>query len=611
MCKLTIAGPKTKRSDVVELLHKKGVLHIEDYVRPADEVELDIGSSSSNAKELSEILLKTRSIKSHLNIGDKCSKHDSKRAMIKNPAKEIERINKEVFEYFEEIKSIDNSLIKLNSQKDIVGSISMLGLSADAFVEYDNLFYVLGYLPKNVNVQTIMSDVSSVEKTSQSYFLQDKANGRIVFAVFAKKESDDKIMSILSTAGFVELSLKSVELTGDNSISDLKSLNIKIRDFENRKEKLKTEIDSLGKNYASFIIDTEKKYTSELEILEAPLRFAESKNAFVIEGWVPKKNYELLKKDIDEISNGKIYIEKSKSTKGAPTELVNPKMVRPFEFFMDLYSLPKQSEIDPTFFMFLTFPLFFGFMLGDLGYGILTFVLFWAVKRKINSKELKPVLSVMMFASFMTAVFGYIFGEFFGSEYIFGYHMHPIFHRLHDPVGLLTISVLMGVVHVNMGLIIGFYNELKAHGIKAAILEKLGWIVLQVGGVVLATGQQMIGGVLLLMAVVMIGLGEGVKGLLELPSILANILSYSRLMAVGLASAILALVVNEMAGVAFAGGGVGVVMGVVILVAGHTIAILLGMLSPFIHSMRLHYVEFFMKFYRGGGKKYVPFGAKD
>ena len=136
--------------------------------------------------------------------------------------------------------------------------------------------------------------------------------------------------------------------------------------------------------------------------------------------------------------------------------------------------------------MFLTFPLFFGFMLGDLGYGILTFVLFWAVTRKINSKELKPVLSVMMFASFMTAVFGYIFGEFFGSEYIFGYHMHPIFHRLHDPVGLLTISALLGVVHVNMGLIIGFYNELKAHGIKAAILEKLGWIVLQVGGAMFA-----------------------------------------------------------------------------------------------------------------------------
>ena len=87
MCKLTIAGPKTKRSDVVELLHKKGVLHIEDYVRPADEVELDIGSPSGNAKELSDILLKTRSIKSHLNIGDKCSNHDLKRAMIKNPAK--------------------------------------------------------------------------------------------------------------------------------------------------------------------------------------------------------------------------------------------------------------------------------------------------------------------------------------------------------------------------------------------------------------------------------------------------------------------------------------------------------------------------------------------
>ncbi|MCK4968284.1 MAG: V-type ATP synthase subunit I, partial [Candidatus Aenigmarchaeota archaeon] len=317
-----------------------------------------------------------------------------------------------------------------------------------------------------------------------------------------------------------------------------------------------------------------------------------------------------LKKDLDGVSGGKIYLKRSDDSKGAPTELENPKGVKPFEFFMGLYSLPKYTEVDPTFFMFLTFPLFFGFMLGDLGYGILTFIIFWVIRSKINSKELKPVLSVMMFASFMTAVFGYIFGEFFGAEHIFGYEMHPIFHRLHDPVGLFTMSIIIGVVHVNMGLIIGFYNEFKSHGIKAALLEKASWMILQLGALAYVTINSSVGGVVIIASIIMLAMGEGVKGILELPSILTNILSYARLMAVGLASAILALVVNEMAGSAFSAGTFGIIMGAIILVAGHTIAILLGMLSPFIHSMRLHYVEFFLKFYQGGGKEYKPFGRE-
>ena len=162
------------------------------------------------------------------------------------------------------------------------------------------------------------------------------------------------------------------------------------------------------------------------------------------------------------------------------------------------------------------------------------------------------------------------------------------------------------------------------HGLKHAIFEKASWILLEIGllnsvSVIpilvlsnpLYNFMPVTAGYLLLFAsFIMLVKGEGVKGVLELPALIANILSYARLMAVGLVSVILAVVVNENATALFHTGPLGMVFATIIFVMGHTVNICLGLMSPFIHSMRLHYVEFFLKFYHGGGKRYMPFGSK-
>ena len=166
-------------------------------------------------------------------------------------------------------------------------------------------------------------------------------------------------------------------------------------------------------------------------------------------------------------------------------------------------------------------------------------------------------------------------------------------------------------MHVNIGLLIGFYNELVMHGFWKAVFAKFSWFVLEAAiiiGIFYSTFYAIILGVI---SVIMLYLGEGVKGLVELPTLFSNMLSYSRLMAIGVASVQLALVINEFAREFFHKGSFFILAGIAILLVGHVINIALGILGPFLHSLRLHYVEFFTKFFEGGGKRYVPFGTKE
>jgi V/A-type H+-transporting ATPase subunit I len=237
----------------------------------------------------------------------------------------------------------------------------------------------------------------------------------------------------------------------------------------------------------------------------------------------------------------------------------------------------------------------------------------------------KNIFVSLMFASFMTFLFGLAFGDAFGYI-IFGSHSElaaatgielfsqiPIlFHRAEHLGQVFTIAGAFGVFHVNLGYLVGGYNEYIRHGLKEAFLEKGSWILLQIGVAVAVLASQPAGLTIIALSVLFIVLGEGAVGVIEIPSLLSNIVSYLRVFGVSVAAVVLAKTVNALAEPLLGTGSlVLTVGGIGVLMIGHIFNTFIKIMEGFLQGIRLHYVEFYDKFYDGGGRRYVPFGAED
>jgi len=598
---------------VISELYDMNLLHIDDYVKKDDAESdgFDIGSPLEESGKISETLVKLRSLESHLpKIKGQASKHED----ISDVDVKISKIEAEVIEKIDEMTSVDDARAKLEGQLSELEVVSCLSLSLDVFCEYDSLKYFVGY----VRDTSFEAKIKKITKKCNVY--TGMHGKKLVAGVFVDKEKGDEVQTLLNESGFSEINTSGfLELSGsvDVMIDETES---KIKKLDDAKEKINRELAKISEKWGAYIKSNEETLSCEAEKAEVPLRFSVSDNAFVVKGWIPAEKFNMMDKRLQDVSTGKIFVKKYEVVGNAPIELENKGPAKSFGFFMDLYSLPSYKEIDPTFFMFLMFPVFFGFMLGDWGYGVLTLIIFTLLKFKVP--KAKDILNVLIIASISTIVFGLLYDEFFGIELFheMGIHFPHLLTRSNSAGAsmLIVYALGLGILHIAAGYLIGFVNELREHGLKAAILEKLSWIVYMAGffpvllgffGMIPSVPSYCYG--LLVVGGVMIVWGEGIKGALELISPLTNVLSYARLMAVGLASVILAEVVNEMAHPMFHAGVAGAIMGMVVLVAGHSVNICLGLMSPFIHSMRLHYVEFFLKFYHGGGKKYLPFGQRE
>jgi V/A-type H+-transporting ATPase subunit I len=386
--------------------------------------------------------------------------------------------------------------------------------------------------------------------------------------------------------------------------------------------------------------------------VEVLSRLGGGRVSFALEAWVPTRDVPRLEAVVQSVAGGRAYLYQVPTHDEPPTLMDNPKGIRRFEFFIRFYSLPQATEWDPTFVFAIVFPLFFGLMLGDWGYGLtILLICLWMivgfpgarrlpkfgrdfVKRIMGPQGMRQLAYALLPGCALAIGLGLYWDEFFG---------YGLFHRLvgysapldliRNPgyVGtLLLFAGFVGLGMVTLGFLFGLLKEYFHHHRRGAV-GKAGGLIFAWGvaffglsvihpktlGALTSAGASFASPLfdgyltMLLLGLVLLVGGEGVMtGMMSLIEVVSHILSYTRLVGILLASVVLALVINKIGGGLIVGGTiVGFVVGLVIIVIGQSFNVILGVFEPGIQGARLIFVEYFSKFYSGNGKPFRPFGG--
>ncbi len=639
MNRAVIVGHKSIFEETVDALHKANLFQIEDYNE--DDSGLRIGRPFENVDEVSKKLIKIRSIASMLGIKDAAAKKQDKKALLSSLDDTLEELDAELDVKAGQKSKLEAELKELDSLKKELLPFANIPVDLDYYSGYEHLSVFAGAIKEDIG--------SSVSKITSSYELfYDAKEGTLVLFVTAEKSGE--VADLLVRSGFREYRIPGGSGVPSNLLSTYES---KEADLVKKIASIDAEMDSLKDKYADFIMASNEVLSIEAQKSEAPLKVATSDSTFIIDGWVPADDFAELERVVKEATNGRAFVSKQEMTKAdekiVPIEYNNSKITSPFQQILDLYARPVYKELDPTALMFISFPLFYGMILGDIGYALILLAMALAIKKIVSSDAVKPLMNILIWCQISTMIFGVLYGEFLGfplaaivdhetghieeAGLIPGFVTHtfdlsivgdelltfPV-HRTHLVMTMIVVTALIGFIHINIGYLLGFINENKKHGMSAAIFEKGSWFVIEIGlllgilgyAALLPSAMTMVGVVVFVIGLIMLFKGEGIKGPVELPSLLSNSLSYTRIIAVGLSSIYIASTVNliafEMIWEPGTPIGATTIFAIIVFLGGHGLNTALSIMAPGLHALRLQYVEFFGKFYEGGGRKYDPFG---
>jgi len=649
MAKVEIVGPKRLFFDVVGFLHHLGILHIEDVTHRKEEERI-LYQPMAPEPAHSEQIKKLESLKTRV----------SSMLATLTPTKVDPRQRESVYEEIcrenteEMANEIDKAIVELEEETSRLATEKhTLEMEFSTVTKYEPIMEKIHPLAKQLKTyegfESIALLVERKYKAGLSELKEEiekicKKQCHLITADLDETTTGAILVfnKIYTRPVHDFLSLENVSLI--RLPSDLASVPFEeaLTTIRERRrfipaelERIKTQLKEISETWYLRLTTIADVIQDKIETIKAIPKFGETAYAFVITGWMPKEEIERTTKMVNEVFAGKIILHETKVTphelEEAPVALSNPSWSKPFEFFYRLCGVPKYGTVDPAFFMAIFFPIIFGAIIGDAGYGIIMLlVALWLRKKFVGRPFIQTLGGVFRLSSIGCIFWGILFFEFFGNlpeKILHHYHLPlphfelfpgfslPIIREKGEYVlPLLAVAIVIGIIHVSIGLTFGLLNAIREHK-RRHMFEKLGHLsifligpLLVILGIAIKFPLTGIGILVIFLGVLMSAYGGSVKGVLEIMGTMGNIISYARIMALGIAGAILASVSNEIAGeIGGLGGMVAQSLGIALAAFIHTINFVLHGLSASIHSMRLHLLESFGKFFEPAKRKYQPF----
>ena len=629
MKRIQVIGPKAELGPAVDVLYEAGTLHIENApdIISKDEISL-AGVREEEAEEIAGLLGTITAISAALpaiaddpvtQAGIQADLEKKTHAELVAQAREIistlETTTRELSAKKTELSLSVTNLNRYEKVLDIIQPVekelpALEGFEVTVLLIQEEHRDVLGLIKKELD--TITGNRFEMTATTVD------ADTLAAIMVFPKKYSEE-IHAFIYSVNVNEVRLpkeyagrpfyEMYALLGENRIRAQEAI-----------ARIDQDLLTLSNTWYPKLAVLKKRLSQIHAEVSVFRNFGVSEYIFVIMGWVPKKYLGRTKKMIHDRFADRVIVHEvpvtEKDMENAPVSYDHPPWVRPFEFVMQLVSPPRYLEIDPTPILAIFFPLFFGLMVGDIGYGFIILACGLVIRYRFQAVAFaKNIANILIISSVPAIIFGFLFGEFFGDLGETLGWLHPVqvlgitWNRVDAMIPMLILAITIGVIHVFLGLFIGIRNAIITKKRKH-LYEKTGMLLMITAIIVLVAMLAKIvpssavypAVVLIVIALPLILVGAGVFGTIEVMSTVGNILSYSRLMAIGMASVILAMVANRLSGAfAFA------IIGIIVALMLHMLNVILAMFSPSIHAVRLHLVEFFSKFYEGGGTPYKPF----
>lgn len=528
----------------------------------------------------------------------------------------------------EEIKSSINTLLQ---DKEILMPFENLDLSIRNIRELKYVDVFLGQIRRSdlekfaEEIRTYLADISVVKETPQYTF----------FIVVSHKDIAGEMRGVFSK---YNVTLFNLEKFSGTPKEELISIERRIEILTKRRDEILREIREKGELLLNALYVQYDSYQNDLVRYEHLGRIIHTKKMFFITGWIKEKDAKEIRETLEKRFKD-LYVETSKPEPDdePPVALENNSFATPFEVVTGIYGYPNSKEFDPTPLLAPFFAIFFALCLTDAFYGIVLSILsLYLYKNLIIEKHRKKLLQLLFICGLFTIGAGAITGGWFGNvSEAFGFlaFFEPIrkklilFDPIKDPIIFLGLSLALGFIQIIFGLFIKMLLNLKRKQYKEAIFDQLFWILFLLS-IVLTGGTLTLESFrfmskpatyfTLIMALALVAtqgrhqksiflkITSGLGSLYSVISYLSDVLSYSRLLALGLATGVIATVVNELVKT-FSGIPIlGAILGVVLFVGGHLFNMLINVFGAFVHSSRLQFVEFFGKFFEGGGREFNP-----